>query len=202
MVAVVIASKNDHKAKEIRQLLCGLAVEVLSLRDFPQAPDVVEDGATFAANAMKKARAIAEFTGLTTLADDSGLEVDYLGGRPGVYSARFAGESATDGENNAKLLELMRGVPMESRTARFRCSIALVSQFGHTRWVDGICPGFILTEEKGAGGFGYDPLFQVPGLGKTFAELPDGEKNKISHRGRALQAALPIIQEWLDQGHI
>ena len=202
MAAVVIASKNKNKVREIKQLLSGEALEVLSLEDFSGAPDVVEDGSTFADNALKKAKAIARFTGLTALADDSGLEVDYLKGQPGVYSARFAGISATDGENNAKLLKLMEGVPREQRTARFRCSIALVSRFGLIECIDGTCEGLILTEEKGTGGFGYDPLFLVPDLRLTFAELSDGDKNRISHRGKALRAALPVIQRWLDAGQI
>lgn len=202
MAAVVIASRNKHKVREIRQLLSCEAIKVLSLEDCPGAPDVVEDGVTFADNALKKARAIAEYTGLTALADDSGLEVDYLGGQPGVYSARFAGDLATDAENNAKLLKLMEGVPMEQRTARFRCSIALVSRFGPTKCIDGTCEGLLLFEQRGVGGFGYDPLFLVPDLELTFAELSDADKNRISHRGKALRATVPVMQKWLAAGQI
>jgi XTP/dITP diphosphohydrolase len=199
---LVIASRNEHKVEEIRKLLAGLAVNVLSLRDFPDAPEIEEDGATFQDNALKKARVIARFTGLATLADDSGLEVESLGGKPGVRSARFAGESASDAENNRKLLRCMADVPSQERRAQFRCVIALVSPKGAEQLVEGICSGVIIEEERGSGGFGYDPLFLVPHLGKTFAELSMEEKNRISHRGKALQRVLPIVREWLEQGLI
>ncbi len=202
MAAVVIASRNEHKVAEIRQLLSGLAIDVLSLKDFPEAPEIEEDGETFEANALKKARSISQFAKLTTLADDSGLEIDILGGLPGVHSARFAGESASDGENNAKLLQLMQGVCPEKKAARFRCAIALVSRCGPEQLVEGSCPGLIIDRPQGTGGFGYDPLFMVPDLGKTFAELSSEEKSRISHRGRALQKTLPILREWLKRGYI
>jgi len=200
VAAIVIASRNEHKVEEIRKLLTGLAVEVLSLKEFPNAPEVEEDGDTFQANALKKARVISRFTGLAALADDSGLEVDCLRGKPGVRSARFAGEHASDAENNKKLLAYLAGVPREHRTAQFRSVIALVSPKGAERLVEGVCRGVIIEEERGSGGFGYDPLFLVPHLGKTFAELSMEEKNRISHRGRALQQVVPIIREWLEQG--
>lgn len=202
MVALVIASRNEHKVEEMRQLLAGLTIRVLSLGDFPDAPQIEENGDTFKANALKKARIISKFTNLTTLADDSGLEVDILGGQPGVHSARFAGEHASDGENNAKLLRLMEKVPARDKTARFRCVIALVSPHGVEESVEGTCPGLIIDRPRGNGGFGYDPLFMVPELGQTFAELSSDEKNGISHRGRALQKILPIVQQWLDEGWI
>jgi XTP/dITP diphosphohydrolase len=202
VATVVIASRNEHKIQEIRQLLADLDIDVLSLEDFTDAPEVEEDGDTFEANALKKARSIAEYTKLTTLADDSGLEVDILGGQPGVHSARFAGESATDGENNAKLLRLMEGVPEKAKTARFRCVIALVSRHGIEELVEGSCPGAIIDQPRGDGGFGYDPLFLVPELGQTFAELSSDKKNYISHRGRALQRMLPLMRQWLAQGWI
>ncbi|MGI6566244.1 MAG: XTP/dITP diphosphatase [Limnochordia bacterium] len=202
MAAIVIASRNEHKIEEIRRLLAGLDVDVLSLKDYPDAPEVDEDGAAFQDNALKKARVIARFTGLTALADDSGLEVDSLGGQPGVRSARFAGETASDAENNRKLLRCLAEVPSEERQAQFRCVIALVSRTGAESLVEGTCQGVIIEEERGSGGFGYDPLFLLPHLGKTFAELSMEEKNELSHRGKALQQVLPIVQEWLEQGLI
>jgi XTP/dITP diphosphohydrolase len=200
VAAIVIASRNEHKIEEIRRLLAGLDVDVLSLKDYPDAPEVDEDGAAFQDNALKKARVIARFTGLTALADDSGLEVDSLGGQPGVRSARFAGETASDAENNRKLLRCLAEVPSEERQAQFRCVIALVSRTGAESLVEGTCQGVIIEEERGSGGFGYDPLFLLPHLGKTFAELSMEEKNELSHRGKALQQVLPIVQEWLEQG--
>ena len=202
MAAIVIASRNEHKIEEIRRLLARLDVDVLSLKDYPDAPEVDEDGAAFQDNALKKARVIARFTGLTALADDSGLEVDSLGGQPGVRSARFAGETASDAENNRKLLRCLAEVPSEERQAQFRCVIALVSRTGAESLVEGTCQGVIIEEERGSGGFGYDPLFLLPHLGKTFAELSMEEKNELSHRGKALQQVLPIVQEWLEQGLI
>jgi XTP/dITP diphosphohydrolase len=202
VAAIVIASRNEHKIEEIRRLLARLDVDVLSLKDYPDAPEVDEDGAAFQDNALKKARVIARFTGLTALADDSGLEVDSLGGQPGVRSARFAGETASDAENNRKLLRCLAEVPSEERQAQFRCVIALVSRTGAESLVEGTCQGVIIEEERGSGGFGYDPLFLLPHLGKTFAELSMEEKNELSHRGKALQQVLPIVQEWLEQGLI
>ena len=161
MAAIVIASRNEHKIEEIRRLLAGLDVDVLSLKDYPDAPEVDEDGAAFQDNALKKARVIAQFTGLTALADDSGLEVDSLGGQPGVRSARFAGETASDAENNRKLLRCLAEVPSEERQAQFRCVIALVSRTGAESLVEGTCQGVIIEEERGSGGFGYDPLFPI-----------------------------------------
>ena len=202
MAALVIASRNEHKVEELRQLLKGLAIDVLSLKDFPDAPEVEEDGNTFEANALKKARTIAQHTNHTVLADDSGLEVDVLGGQPGVHSARFAGEYASDEENNRKLIGLLEGVSAKDRTARFRCVIALVNPSGHERLVEGVCSGLIIDKPQGSGGFGYDPLFMVPDTGMTFAQLSSDEKNRISHRGKALQEALPIISQWLEEGLI
>ena len=202
MAALVIASRNEHKVEELRQLLKGLAIDVLSLKDFPDAPEVEEDGNTFEANALKKARTIAQHTNHTVLADDSGLEVDVLGGQPGVHSARFAGEYASDEENNRKLIGLLEGVSAKDRTARFRCVIALVNPSGHERLVEGVCLGLIIDKPQGSGGFGYDPLFMVPDTGMTFAQLSSDEKNRISHRGKALQEALPIISQWLEEGLI
>ena len=176
--------------------------EVLTLEDFPYLPEVIEDGETFADNAVKKAVAVAEATGELSLADDSGLEVDFLGGKPGVYSARFAGEPCDDHENNKKLLELLQGVPDEDRTARFRCVIAVAHPRGEVRLAEGVCEGKIAFYPRGEGGFGYDPLFIPTGYDKTFAEISPEEKNSISHRGKALQKARSILDEWLKEKKI
>ncbi|MBO8141774.1 MAG: RdgB/HAM1 family non-canonical purine NTP pyrophosphatase [Firmicutes bacterium] len=170
-------------------LLAGLPARVVDLSAFPGAPEVEETGSTFAENARLKAEAAARHTGLWAVADDSGLVVDALGGRPGVLSARFAGPGATDEANNRLLLELLASVPPERRTARFVCAIAIAAPGGRT-WVDeGVCEGLVAMAPRGDGGFGYDPLFVVAGLGKTFAELSTGEKNRISHRAKALAKA-------------
>lgn len=186
---LVLATRNKNKLRELTSILSDLPVRVESIASFPGAPDVEETGATMAENALLKARAAARHTGLWAMADDSGLEVDALDGRPGVYSARFAGPGATDADNNAKLLRLLEGVPDPLRTARFRCAIALVSPDGDEYVDEGVCEGVVAREPRGEGGFGYDPLFIVPEYGRTFAELPPEVKDRISHRARALAAA-------------
>ncbi len=196
MKTLVIATQNPGKLEEIRQVL-GPDISMKSLADYPDLPDIVEDGDTFEANAILKARTVARYTGCPALADDSGLEVDALGGDPGVRSARFAGENATDAENNAKLLRRLGKTPKEKRTARFRCVIAVTTPDGAVRTAEGQCEGRILKAPRGDGGFGYDPLFLVPALSFTFAELPPGGKNRISHRGQALRAARPLILDVL-----
>jgi len=183
---IVVATANRGKLREIEEILAPLGLSIASLADYPDFPRVKEDGATFEENAVKKAQATAAFTGTVALADDSGLEVDYLGGAPGVHSARFAGDSADDAANNAKLLGLLEGVPWEKRTARFRCVIAVATPEGEVITAEGVAEGYILTAPRGAGGFGYDPLFYFPGYGQTFAELPPAVKNQVSHRARAL----------------
>jgi len=193
MRKLVLATRNRDKVREIKRALEDLDIEILSLLDFPEMPEIVEDGKTFEENALKKARAVAQFTGLPALADDSGLEVDYLGGAPGVFSSRFAGEKATYEDNNLKLLELLRGVPLEKRRARFRCVLALVNGES-TQVVEGRCEGFITEEPRGEGGFGYDPIFYSPELGKTFAEVGSDLKNKVSHRGRALRKMKEVLK--------
>ena len=193
MRKLVLATRNRDKVREIKRALEDLDIEILSLLDFPEMPEIVEDGKTFEENALKKARAVAQFTGLPALADDSGLEVDYLGGAPGVFSSRFAGEKATYEDNNLKLLELLRGVPLEKRRARFRCVLALVDGES-TQVVEGRCEGFITEEPRGEGGFGYDPIFYSPELGKTFAEVGSDLKNKVSHRGRALRKMKEVLK--------
>jgi len=192
---LLVATRNQGKVKEIMRMLQDLPLEVLTLEDFPEAPQWEETGSTFEENAAMKATALAAHSGCLTLADDSGLEVDYLGGAPGVYSARFAGEKASDGENNQKLLSLLAGVPWEKRQARFRCVMALADPEGNCRTAEGICEGVIAFCLRGENGFGYDPLFYLPDAGKTMAELTLEEKNRISHRARALQKMREIIAE-------
>lgn len=192
---LVLATNNKNKLRELAAMLSDLHMEVVGIGEFAGAPDVEETGDTFAENAVLKAKAAAEHAGLWAMADDSGLEVDALDGQPGVYSARFAGPNATDADNNEKLLALLHDVPDERRTARFRCTIALVSPDGAVFIDEGTCEGIIAREPRGDGGFGYDPLFVVPELGKTFAELPAEEKDRISHRARALAKARQRLTE-------
>ena len=184
---VLIATRNPHKLREIMAIFRYPDVRFVSLDAFPGAPEVEEDGATFQANAVKKALTLALFTRQWTLADDSGLEVDALAGAPGVRSARYAGEPVSYEANNTKLLEALTGQP--NRTARFRCVIALASPKGRTQVVEGVCEGVILSEVRGTGGFGYDPLFAPKGFARTFAEMDPATKNDISHRARALKLA-------------
>lgn len=184
---LVIATRNAHKLEEIREIFDFQSLEVLSAFDFPDIPDVVEDGDTFEANAIKKAVEIAKATNCWAMADDSGLEVDALGGAPGVYSARYAGEPCSYSSNNEKLLRELAGKP--DRSARFRTVVALSDPEGNVQTQDGVCPGTIIEELRGANGFGYDPLFVPEGYSETFAELDPQEKNRISHRARALQKA-------------
>ena len=193
MKTLIVATRNTGKLTEIRQIL-GPGIQLKSLADIPDAPDIIEDGHTFEANAIKKARVIARHTGLPALGDDSGLEVDALDGAPGVYSARFSGPNATDETNNSKLLRLLKDVPAANRTARFRCVIAIAAADGTVQTADGACEGLILNAPRGRNGFGYDPVFFVPDKNLTFAELPAREKNRISHRGRALKAVEPLIR--------
>ena len=194
MKKLVLATHNEGKVRELRQLLSGSGFEVVSLASYPEVPEVVEDGDTFQANAIKKAMETAAAVGEIALADDSGLEVDYLEGAPGVHSARFAGQEHDDSANNQKLLRLLEGVPREKRTARFRCVVAIATPDGKVATVDGSCEGIIQTRPSGSGGFGYDPLFFVPEYGKTFAELDAETKNAISHRGRALKQVGLILK--------
>jgi XTP/dITP diphosphohydrolase len=200
---LVVASSNRAKLVEFGALAADLPVQIIGLADaLPEHLSIVEDGATFEANAIHKARTVAEATVMLTLADDSGLEVDALGGRPGVRSARFAHERATDAENNATLLFALADVEEEYRTARFRCVLALVDPWApvgtETILARGRCEGTIAREPRGTGGFGYDPLFMVSGLSRTMAELSDVEKNSLSHRALALQALRPALAALLD----
>ncbi len=194
MKELFVATGNRGKLKEFEALFAGVVGQLLSPADIPDVPVVIEDGATFHENAVKKARSAALATGKPVLADDSGLVVDALGGRPGVFSARFAGEGASDDDNNAKLLEEMVDLPAECRSAAFRCAIALCFPDGICRTFDGELRGIILDAPRGTGGFGYDPLFLVPEYGQTLAELPLEIKNRISHRGKALAKLMECLQ--------
>ncbi len=197
MFDLVLATRNKGKKREIISLLADLPFKILALDDFPDAPEVLEDAPTFRANAVKKAVEMAKFTGRLTMADDSGIEVDALGGKPGVHSARFASQSATDRENNKKLLEMMRTVPEERRGASYRCAIAIATPEGLVDVVEGSCEGRIGVEEKGCQGFGYDPLFVRLDYNKTFAELDPSIKNRVSHRARALERARLVLEKIL-----
>ena len=184
---LILASKNAHKATEVQAIL-GEGIKLITLDETEAADiDVIEDGTTFEENAIKKATEIMQATGLPTIADDSGLCVDALNGRPGIYTARFAGEHATDDENIKKLILELDGVQENARTARFVCVIALAMPNGEVKTYRGECEGRILTERQGENGFGYDPIFYVPEYGKSMAELPADVKNSISHRFNALK---------------
>lgn len=192
---LVLATRNRHKGEELAALLGGLGITIRTLDEFPDAPEVVEDGATCKANAIKKAHAIAAFTGLPAVADDTGLEVDALGGRPGVYAARYAGEDATYEDNCRKLLLELTGVPRERRTARFLTVAAIALPSDGIRVAQGILEGEIAAEASGTLGFGYDPVFLIPELGKTLAELSADQKNAISHRAKAFTQAKALLRE-------
>ena len=192
---LVLATRNHNKVIELVALLGDLGITIRTLDEFPDAPDVVEDGDTCEANAVKKARAIAEFTGLPAVADDTGLEVDTLGGRPGVYAARYAGEDATYEDNCRKLLQELTGVPHERRTARFLTVAAIALPSGGIRVAQGTLDGVIAEEASGTLGFGYDPVFLIPELGKTLAQLSADQKNTISHRANAFTQAKELLRE-------
>lgn len=197
-MTVLIATRNRHKLEEIRQLFALPSLRLVAADEVPGLPgDVVEDADTFEGNALKKARELCAASGLWTLADDSGLEVEALGNAPGVYSARYAGEPCDYAANNAKLLRDLAGVT--ERRAHFRCVIALCAPDGREWTVEGRCEGQIISEARGANGFGYDPLFVPDGHEKTFAELDSSVKNAMSHRGRALRAAAETWRAWLSQ---
>lgn len=192
---VLLATQNQGKVRELEELLEGENIEVISLRDIPAWEEVEETGRTFAENAALKARTAAQVSGMISLADDSGLEVDELEGAPGVYSARFAGEPKDDKKNIDKLLELLDKVPDERRTARFRCALVVATPDGQEFLTEGTVEGKILRQRRGKEGFGYDPVFYVPDFGRTMAELGIAQKNKLSHRAQAFRKAVPILQE-------
>ena len=182
---IVFASGNLGKGREIREMLSCINIELVSLKDYPDIPEIVEDGKTFLENALKKARTVSERTGQAVLADDSGLQVDALGGEPGIYSARYAGEGASDDDNINLLLEKLKEVPPEKRTASFCCVLVLYNTDGTYESFESRWPGRIIDDRRGDNGFGYDPVFYVPELNKTAAELPPEIKNRISHRGQS-----------------
>jgi len=194
-VKLLIATHNQGKKREYAELLCGLGLELTTLSEMGIRTDVDENGATYAENALLKARAYAAMSGLLTLADDSGLDVDALGGAPGVHTARYAGEGADDCQRYTLLLHNLEGVPDAERTARFRCVIALAWPDGRTEVVQGTCEGRITHAPRGANGFGYDPVFYLPEFDRTMAELPAEVKNRISHRARAAQSARPLLAQ-------
>jgi XTP/dITP diphosphohydrolase len=193
MERLVLATRNQGKLREVKALLANYPFEVLSLADFPDLPEIHETGRTFTENAKIKAIAVYEHTGLSALGDDSGLEVDCLGGAPGVYSARFAGEAADDLMNNQKLISMLEGIEPERRTARFRCVMALAMPNSSLYLTEGICEGMIGYELAGDQGFGYDPLFIIPEKGMTLAQLDIDIKNMISHRAQAFNKVAAIL---------
>jgi len=194
---LLIATRNREKLKEIHAILADLQLDIISSADMPQLPKVHEDGKTIRDNAVKKAVETAKMANMLTLADDTGLEVDVLDGEPGVRSARFAGDDVTYHENNKKLIGLLEGIPREKRAARFRCVVAIADENGLFDTVEGICNGRIVEEERGGGGFGYDPLFIADGQVKTFGELSPDVKNRISHRAKALQKAWAVLSRYV-----
>jgi XTP/dITP diphosphohydrolase len=199
MKELLVATRNGGKVREIQDLLKAYGIKVTSLWDYPDMPEIVEDGKTFEANAAKKALIIAKHTGRIVMGEDSGLEVKALKYRPGIYSARYSGEDATDEENNKKLLEELKNVPRSKRQARYRSFIALANPQGVIGVVDGKCNGLIAMAPKGDNGFGYDPLFIIPSYNKTFGQLDPAIKAKISHRARALWKFKKAFGSYLDQ---
>ncbi len=197
---IVLATRNTNKVREFREILKDFPVELKSLDDFGPLPEVIEDGETFDDNAYKKALQTARVLGLPAIADDSGLVVDALGGAPGVFSARYAGPEATDADNCAKLLDELKGE--ENRKAAFVCVLSIAVPSGPALTYEARCTGHILHEKRGANGFGYDPVFFFEEYQKSFAELSAEEKNKVSHRGKALaelQQEIPQVLKWLEQ---
>ncbi|MBI5526964.1 MAG: XTP/dITP diphosphatase [Deltaproteobacteria bacterium] len=193
-MVLVVATRNRGKLREIAEMLGGFGIEIRSPDDFPGAPEPVEDADTYRGNALIKARALRDHSGFAALADDSGLEVDSLDGAPGVVSARFAGPEQDPAKNRTELLRATAGVPEGKRAARFVCVIALALPGGDEHVFEGECKGTITTEERGSSGFGYDPIFFFPELGKTFAELDPATKNRVSHRARALKKLKEAIR--------
>ena len=194
---LVLATRNDHKIRELARICAEWPVRWITLRD-PEAvaaPEVEETGATYLENAMLKAEAVARALDLPAIADDSGIEVDALGGAPGPRSARYAGEDATDEENLRSLLSALKGVPGGGRTARYRCVAAFATPEGDVRHAEGVCEGTLVASPRGAGGFGYDPAFEPVGWDVTMAELTDAQKDRISHRGRAFRALGELLAD-------
>lgn len=192
MLEILVATNNLGKVKEIKDILYSPEIKILTMKDFPPLPKIEEDGKTYQENAYKKARKISEYTGKICLADDSGLEIDYLKGKPGIYSSRWGN---SDEERINKVLKLLENVPIDKRNAKFVCAVVLVFPDGKLFMVKEECKGSIIFSPKGENGFGYDPIFLVPEYDKTFAELGDKIKNKISHRGKAMRKMIKIIKE-------
>lgn len=195
MKKIIFATGNEDKMKEIRRILADPSLEILSLKDAGIHADIDENGKSFEENAMIKAEAISKMTGEIVLADDSGLEIDYLNKEPGIYSARYMGEDTSYRIKNASLIERLAGVPDEKRTARFVCAIAAAFPDGTVKTTEGVIEGRIGYEERGENGFGYDPIFYVPEFGCTTAELSEEQKNAVSHRGKALEKMREILKE-------
>ena len=196
MKNIVIATANSHKFREIGQILAGIPAGILSLKDYPEIPPIIESGESFRENAWIKAKTVFHHTGLLSLADDSGLEVDALDGAPGIYSARFAGPDKDYSQNNVKLLRELRDLPPEQRDARFRCVVSIVGPDTED-FAEGIVRGKITDSLRGSAGFGYDPLFVPDGHEQTFAEMGELLKNQISHRAEAFRAARKIVEKYL-----
>jgi len=194
---LVVATKNEKKLQEIKRIWQDLGLKIISLRKFHNAPVIIENGKTFKENAIKKAVKIAKFTGRLTLGEDSGLCVDVLGGRPGVYSSRFSGKEKSDRKNNLKLLELLKGFPLSKRRAHYISAVALADKDGLIGVVEGRCDGLIGFTPKGRSGFGYDPIFVIPRYKKTFAQLGPRIKHKMSHRFRALKKAKKLLHKYI-----
>lgn len=194
---IIIATQNEGKAKEFKNLFNEYGYQVKTLLDYPDIDDVPETGKTFAENAFQKADAISKQLNTIVLADDSGLEVEALDGKPGIYSARFAGEHGNDVKNNRKLVEELKDIPKDERKANFHCTLVMAGPERDPLYVEGEVFGQILDEGRGEHGFGYDPLFYMPELGKTMAELTSEEKNKVSHRARAIEKLKKHLDDWL-----
>ncbi|KRN89024.1 XTP/dITP diphosphatase [Ligilactobacillus ceti] len=195
MQELVIATNNPGKAREFKEIFGAKGFSVKTLADFPNIPEIIEDGTTFAENALKKAQTLSDILQVPVLADDSGLVVDALNGEPGIYSARYA-KDHDDQANNLKLLNNLKDIPQEQRQAHFHCSMVVTAPNKQPLIVEGNVYGYILNEAQGENGFGYDPLFYYPEFKKTFANLTMAEKNSISHRGRAVQALLTYFDQW------
>lgn len=196
---IVIATRNEGKLREIKDILAAWSLKTLSLKDFPWIPEIIEDGSTFAENAAKKAREVARQTDRLAIADDSGLVVDALQRRPGVFSSRYGGEKATDEQRFQKLLAEMTEIPEGKRQAAFVCTIAVATPQGEVELLEGRCRGQIAFAPRGEHGFGYDPIFFLPELGKTMAELDPEVKNRISHRARALEKLKELLPKIFKQ---
>jgi XTP/dITP diphosphohydrolase len=192
-----LASRNPGKVREVAAIYAALGAEIVGLDRWPALGALPEDGDTYAENAASKALTVAQATGTPAIADDSGVEIDALRGAPGVRSARFLGEAASDAERNAAVLECLAGLPAARRTARYRAVIALATPDGLVGTFEGVCEGVIADRPRGSGGFGYDPIFEIAGDGRTMAEVPLEVKNRISHRSRALRAARPVVERVL-----